>query len=245
MPATMTAQRHVAEPSPESSTAPQFAVQDDPMARQLLQDAHARLYKWPSTFAGYRAVLTVQEEERVWQGEVTVHPPSTVVVQVDGDASVQTWVQESLSTQMMHLAYVPFEAGDGRYVVTLDAQEAGTRLHPRGVRITLHGGRMASWYRIKERQYTQIGRTTPDGARRINTIERYEAAADGRLYATHYVMAHFPAQSTALGGLTSYVNEFVTLTPTLVLPACRTLWQVERGVSRSRLIALSAHRLLT
>jgi hypothetical protein len=236
--------RHGKESSTGTRPLPLTDVQDDATARQLLHAAHVRLYKWPTTFAGYRAVLTVQEDERLWQGEVLVHAPATVVVQVDGDESVRAWVQESLATQVMHFAPTPFEEGDGRYVVTVDPQEAGSRLHPRGVRITLHGGHMASWYRIKEQRYTQIGRTTPDGARRINTIERYEAAADGRLYATHYVLAHFAAQGTVLGGMTSYVNEFVEPTPAVVLPARRTIWQVDRGISKTRLIELSAHRVL-
>ncbi len=83
-------------------------VQDDPVARQLLREAHARLYKWPATFAGYRAVLTVQEEERLWQGEATVQPQQAVMVQVDGDDSLRAWVQESLATQAMHFTDIPF-----------------------------------------------------------------------------------------------------------------------------------------
>ena len=153
-------------------------------------------------------------------------------------------VQESLLTQAMHLADIPFEQGDGRYVLTFDPQEAGTGLHPRGDRVILHGGRLASWYRISEQRYSQIGRTAPDGTQRINTIERYEAAADGRLYATHYVLAHFPAHGASLVGLASYVNEFVEHQPALLLPSRRTIWHVEGGCTMARVIALSAHRVL-
>ena len=219
-------------------------VQDDPVARQLLQEVHARLYKWPATFAGYRAVMTVQEEERRWYGEATVRPRQAVVVQLDSDESVRAWVQESLSTQAMHLADIPFEQGDGRYVLTFDPQEAGTGLHPRGVRVILHGARLASWYRITEQRYSQIGRTAPDGTRRINTIERYEAAADGRFYATHYILAHFPAHGASLVGLASYVNEFVEPQPALLLPSRRTIWHVEGGHTRARVMELSDHRVL-
>jgi len=219
-------------------------VQDDPVARQLLQEAHAQLYKWPATFAGYRAVLTVQEEERLWQGEATVQPQQAVMVQVDGDDSLRAWVQESLTTQAMHFTDIPFEEGDGRHALTFDTQETGTRIHPRGVRITLHGGRLASWYRIKEQRYSQIGRTAPDGTQRINTIERYEGASDGRLLATHYVVAHFPTHGANLVGLASYVNEFVEHEAALLLPSRRTIWHVEGGRARARVIELSAHRVL-
>jgi len=229
---------------PCTGARPPDDVQDNPVARQLLQEAHARMYKWPAAFAGYRAMLTVQEEERLWHGEATVRPRQAVEVQVDGDDSLQAWVHESLSTQAMHLAYIPFEQGDGRYVLTFDSQEAGTGLHPRGVRVILHGGRLASWYRISEQRYSQIGRTAPDGTQRINTIERYEAAADGRLYATHYLLAHFSAHGASLAGLTSYVNEFVEHQPALLLPSRRTIWHVESGCTRARVIALSTHRVL-
>ena len=220
-------------------------VQDNPDARQLLQETHARMYKWPAAFAGYRAMLTVQEEERLWHGEATVRPRQAVEVQLDGNDNVRAWVRESLSTQAMHLAYIPFEQGDGRYVLTFDPQEAGTGLHARGVRVILHGGRLASWYRISEQRYSQIGRTAPDGTLRINTIERYEAATDGRLYATHYILAHFPAHGASLVGLTSYVNEFVEHQPALLLPSRRTIWHVEGGCTRARVIALSDHCVLS
>jgi uncharacterized protein DUF3386 len=233
----------MAAEAPSTGARPPDDVQDNPVARQLLQEVHARMYKWPATFAGYRAMLTVQEEERLWHGEATVRPQQAVGVQLDSNDSVRAWVQESLSTQAMHLTYIPFEQGDGRYVLTFELQEAGTRLHPRGVRVILHGGRLASWYRINEQRYSQIGRTTPEGTRRINTIERYEAAADGRLYATHYVLAHFPAHGASLVGLTSYVNEFVEYQSGLLLPSRRTIWDVQGGLAQSRVIELSAHQV--
>jgi Protein of unknown function (DUF3386) len=230
---------------PSTRAQPPDDVQDNPVARQLLQETHARMYKWPATFAGYRALLTVQEEARQWHGAATVRPRQAVDVQLDGDDNVRAWVHESLSTQAMHLAYIPFEQGDGRYVLTFDPQEAGTGLQARGVRVILHGGRLASWYRISEQRYSQIGRTAPDGTLRINTIERYEAATDGRLYATHYILAHFPAHGASLVGLTSYVNEFVEPQPALLLPSRRTIWHVEGGCTRARVIALSAHCVLS
>jgi len=230
---------------PSTGARPVDDVQDNPVARQLLRETHARMYKWPAAFAGYRALLTAQEEEQQWHGTATVRPRQAVEMQLDGDDSVQAWVQESLSTQAMHLAYIPFEQGDGRYVLTFDPQETRTGLHPRGIRVILHGGRLASWYRLTEQRYSQIGRTAPDSTQRINTIERYEAAADGRLYATHYNLTHFSACSASLTGCASYVNEFVEYQPALLLPSRRTIWLVEGGCTRARVIALSAHRVLS
>jgi hypothetical protein len=47
-----------------------------------------------------------------------------------------------------------------------------------------------------------------------------------------------------LVGLASYVNEFVEHQPALLLPSRRTIWYVEGGCTRARVIALSAHRVL-
>ncbi|CAE6800998.1 MAG: DUF3386 family protein [Nitrospira sp.] len=35
---------------------------DDPAARLLVKDAHSRMYKWPASFAGYRAHVTLNED---------------------------------------------------------------------------------------------------------------------------------------------------------------------------------------
>jgi hypothetical protein len=109
---------------PSTGAQPPEDVQDNPVARQLLQEVYAHMYKWPATFVGYRAVLTAQEEERLWPGEATVRPRQAVDVQLDSDESVRAWVHESLSTQAMHLADIPFAQGDGRYVLTFDPQTA-------------------------------------------------------------------------------------------------------------------------
>ena len=220
-------------------------MQDDPVARQLLQEAHAQLYKWPATFAGYQAALTVQEEERLWQGEATVRPQQAVIVQVDGDDSLRAWVQESLTTQAMHFTDIGVAFAEPQ--VDLHKLLA----HKNKVVGKLTGGLAAM---AKMRKVTVVQgsgefldphhMTAPDGTQRINTIERYEGASDGRLFATHYVVAHFPAHGANLVGLASYVNEFVEHEAALLLPSRRTIWHVEGGRTRARVIELSAHRVL-
>ncbi len=38
------------------------ALVDDPAARLLVKDAHSRMYKWPASFAGYRAHVTLNDD---------------------------------------------------------------------------------------------------------------------------------------------------------------------------------------
>jgi hypothetical protein len=217
-------------------------VRDDPAARALLQAVHARMYQWPATFAGYEAALQVNDEGHLFVGAVTVVPKQPVVVQLEADEALRTWVQERLSTQAMHLTDTPFEEGDGRYIVTFDHTAEATARHPRGVRVFLHGGRMASWYRIAEERYIQISRTIPDQHRQVNTIERYDSAPDGRLYASYYVMAYFRGPELTLAGMESYSNAFIDVQG-LLLPCQRVITAAEHGMVRTRVISLSAHRL--
>lgn len=219
-------------------------MQDHPAARALLRETHARMYKWPATFPGYQAVLHVNDNGRCSQGDVTVLPKQAVVVRLDAEASLQEWVRTVLETQAMHLAYTTFDDSDGRYILTFDETSEAAADHPRGVRICIHGGRMVSWYRIAEQRYTQISRTTPGQRRQVNTIERYEPAPDGRLWASHYVMTYFREPDAVLLGMESYVNAFVPLHG-LLLPSRRSVSYIDGGVVRTRMLDLSAHQVLS
>jgi hypothetical protein len=229
-------------PTDKATYTTEDQVKDDPAARALLKATHARMYKWPATFAGYQAALQVNDDGQLFSGVVTVVPKQPVVVQLEAEETLRTWVQERLSTQAMHLADTPFAAGDGRYILTFDHTAEATASHPRGVCIRLHGGRMASWYRIAEERYTQISRTIPGQHRQVNTIERYDNAPDGRLYASYYVMAYFQGPELTLAGMESYSNAFIDVQGLLV-PCQRIISSAAHGTVRTRVISLSAHRL--
>jgi hypothetical protein len=226
----------------KAQQATESQVRDDPAARALLQAVHARMYKWPASFAGYQAVLRVNDEGQLFTGVVTVVPKQPVVVQLEAEEALRTWVQERLSTQTMHLVHTPFEEGDGRYVLTFDHTAEATTRHPRGVCVRLHGGRMASWYRIAEERYTQISRTIPGQHRQVNTIERYDSAPDGRLFASYYVITYFRGPDLTLAGMESYSNAFIDVQG-LLLPCQRVISSAAHATVRTRVISLSAHRL--
>ena len=228
-------------PAPTGTTAD--LPQDDSAARALLKEAHSRMYKWPVGYLGYKATVTVNDEGRLFHGHATVNPRLHTVVRVDGEPTLREWVHERLWTQAMHLVWTSFEEGDGRYVLTFGENLTHQANHPRGTLVTLYGGRLASWYRIKDQAYTQISRGMPGRERRVNTIERYEASADGRVYAAHFVMSHFVDDGDTFIGMESYVNEFITHQRVL-LPSRRIISRVEGGLVKTRIIELSDHRAI-
>ena len=116
--------------------------------------------------------------------------------------------------------------------------------HPRGQRVLLTGGRLESWYRIKDHQYTQIGRITPMSERRINTIERYDLAPDGKQCSSHYVITYFTVDGRSVIGMESYVNEYVEVEG-VRLPVRRRVGYGKQGEVKTRVIELSNHEVMT
>ena len=218
---------------------------DDPAARALVRDAHSRMYKWPAAFRGYRATVRVNDEGHVWTGSVSLVPRKDTTVELSGaDPSLQEWVRERLWTQGMHLADAPFEEGDGKYILSFAPDDDPALSHPRGRKVLLTGGRLDSWYRIKDQRYQQIGRLAPMTERRINTIERYDAAPDGRQYSSQYVMTYFTLDGQAVIGMESYVNEYADVQG-VWLPLRRSVSFGERGLVKTRVIELSNHEVRT
>jgi hypothetical protein len=216
---------------------------DDPAARRLVQDAHGRMYRWPAGFAGYRATLSLNDEGRIYCGRMSLVPRKETTVELEGaDVALQEWVRERLWTQGMHLAFSTFEEGDGKYVLSFDQEEDSDVPHPRGRRVLLTGGRLDSWYRIKDGQYTQIGRITPMTERRVNTIERCDHAPDGKQYSSHYVMTYFSLDGQSVIGMESYVNEYKDVNG-VWLPWRRRVSFGERGLVKTRVIELSEHEV--
>ncbi len=218
-------------------------VVDDPAARLLVKDAHSRMYKWPASFAGYRAKVTLNEDGRIWRGSVRLAPRKDTTVELDGaDPTLQEWVRERLWTQGMHFDHSPFEESDGKYVLSFDPEEDPAVPHPRGRRVLLTGGRLESWYRIQQHQYTQIGRITPMTERRVNTIERYDQAPDGRQYSSHYVMTYFSLDGQSVVGMESYVNEYLEVSG-IWMPLRHCVSFGESGTVKTRVIELSQHEV--
>lgn len=78
---------------PEKSEARTLA--NDPAARDLVREAPRRMYKWSASFRGYRAVVTLNDEERVPNGTVRLIPrKDTTVERAGADSMLQEWVRE-------------------------------------------------------------------------------------------------------------------------------------------------------
>lgn len=223
-------------PQPDRSLPPL----DDPTARTLLAAAHAQLYKWPPTFTGYQARLLVNDNGIRYAGSVSVRLGHGTHIHLDGDEALATWVRECLWTQARRLADIPFAEGVGRYGITFASTQEEGKSSPRGRQLLLRDGPQPTRYWVRDGRYWQIERQEPNGARRVDIIERYDMAPDGRRYVTHSVTTHFSAPKGARTAVESYVNEFIW-SGDVLFPCRRTVTDAVAGAIRTREITLSGH----
>jgi hypothetical protein len=216
---------------------------DDPAARTLLAAMHARMYKWPPAFVGYRARLCVNDNGIQHEGSVTVRLGREASVELDGPETLCRWVRERLWRQAMHLSDMPFSEGDGRHGITFASAQEDADNHPRGRQIILRGGSLQACYWIKDTRYTQIERRDPTGALCVNLIERYEMAPDRRLYITHYVKISFSRVGGSQATIESCANDFLWRNGVL-FPSRRRVSEVPEHETRTREILLSEHDAL-
>ncbi len=192
-----------------SATGTGRVLLDDQAARLLVQGAHSRMHKWPAGFGGYRAQLTLNDEGCLWAGTASLVSRLDATVELPvADPELQEWVRARLWTQRNAVGPIAVGRRDGKYVLSFDPEEDPAVPHPRGRRVLLTGGRLDSWYRSQNHQYTQIGRISLMTERRVNTIERYDLAPDGKQYSSHYVMTYFALDGRSVIGMESYVSEY-------------------------------------
>src|SRR5262245_29234870 len=104
-------------------TAQAVAVHDDPSARELLQGAFNRTARWRADFVGFAAALTVNADGVEYLGSVRLTMPRAIEVSI-GEADLQQWAQQQLAMMAGHRAYRTFDQADGKYTLTLGAEDA-------------------------------------------------------------------------------------------------------------------------
>ena len=79
----------------KSNTGGAVRLIDDPAARELVREAHSRMYKWPAGFGGYRADLILNDEGRITDGTVRLIPRKDTTVDLLGAVRVDDDIPSS------------------------------------------------------------------------------------------------------------------------------------------------------
>lgn len=179
------------------AVAPDLAPPRTPAA-ELLAAAQASAYRWPPTFAGFVARLTVRHPGGTLTGTVRIGPTLRCDLAFDQPeiqvGETERWCREQLASLVAHRRHMTFENGDGQYRITY----GDTSPHVLGPQLAV-GDRFDSTYRVLDGQITEIVRHMPDESVHVHVLERVPAP-DGRLLPRRVlsVFAHLSGRITRI-----------------------------------------------
>jgi type 1 fimbria pilin len=223
------------EMSQREQTATQ--VQDDPKARTMLRQAFEKTARWQPDFKGFTADLSVNVSGKEAKGTVTVKGPGEVTVTLP-DPDLQKWAGEQIGMIAVHRGPRSFEQSDGQYSLTVGEDTD----HPLGPRLTIHGGQMESFYRVKGDRITQINRKSPRMAFTIN-VEDSAVTQDGKYLTTRYTVYYSSPQDGKLTNVDSFTDTHIRVASS-DLPANRRIITYENGEVVVKSLTFEHHKML-
>jgi hypothetical protein len=212
-------------------------AKDDPKARELLKGAFEKTERWPKGFSGYAADLSINNNGKEFQGKIEIVPGKEVEIGF-GDDAVRAWAKNQLAMMSVHRAHRSFEESDGKYVLTLGAEDH----HPLGRLVYIHGDGMNSRYRIKNDRILQINRTMGKMRFTIN-IQDTIATKSGKHLTSHYTVYYYSVPEGTFLQAESIVDRHVPVNE-VYLPERRQVLSSDKGEVVVRTTEFSNHKLL-
>lgn len=209
----------------------------DPRAHQILQAAHRRSYYFPRDFRGFSAKIRYTDGTLDMSGEVLVHGPRAVELDLPAPADVVSWTRQELASLIGHRWPVEYEASDGRHMLTL--HDDG---HPLGCLIRFADDPFASSYRVDDRRITQITRTM-GSTRFVITIQEHAVTSDERLLPVHFTVVYWELMTNRLIRADAYSDQYAGIDG-LYLPTLRRVTTATDSGVETRQMRITEHRLL-
>ena len=177
-------------------------LQDSPRARCLLQRAQGALQKWPEGFAGFRARLRCAQGQHESHGWVQLTTARQIQVHLP-DATLQGFTRAMLERLVDERTPCFFKDGDGRFLLTLDAEAQPSwgqcvRVH-RG-----NGERLAYWIDAKGRLRCCERHTAEQ--RIVTVFAEYTRATPGRVLPQQMTCTRFALAGGAWLGSETMVD---------------------------------------
>jgi hypothetical protein len=215
------------------------AVANDPAAHAALRQAHAAGYKFPAGFAGFTASLTFVQEGEAVSGRVTVRAPRDIQLDLETDEAAIGWLKQEIGSMAGHRWPTTYEAGDGRWTLTLE-EDAN---HPLGQTVTVHDDPFGSSYRLRDGHISQVHRQM-GGTRFTITILEHQAAADGRTLPSVFTVAYWDIAEGRLTRADAYTDRYATVAGASLPVRRRVVTSTDTGQT-TRELTLNGHELLT
>ena len=212
---------------------------NDPAAHAALKHAHDAGYKFPAGFAGFAATLTFIQDGAAVSGRITVKAPRDVQFDIGADEAAIGWLKQEIGSMAGHRWPSPYEAGDGRWTLTLSDDAT----HPLGQTVTVHNDPFGSSYRLRDGHISQVNRQM-GGTRFTITILAHQVAADGRSLPSVFTVAYWDIAEGRLTRADAYTDRYATVAGTSLPVGRRVVTSTDTGQTTRELI-LNGHELLT
>jgi len=186
--------------------------------------AYEACYRWPATFGGFSATITLAGPGWRVAGTVVARAPGDVVVDLPG-VDQAAWVTRQLSVLVAHRWYRPYEWGDGRWPKVAGSSTA----HPLGTLIRLAGDPYSASYRVLDGQFSQINREMY-GQRFSVLVHRRDFAPDGRSVAAVYTATYWETATGRLLGSDAHLDRYAPVDGILLPRRCRVISAQDGGL---------------
>lgn len=148
---------------------------NDPKAHELLKTAHDRAWRFPQTFKGLTADITVETlGQDAIHGKLEITSPRDISLDLDAPDDLKQWATQQAASMIGHRWARPYEEGDGKYEMVLEADG-----DPRGPLLRQLNDPFTSSYRVKDDSITVVNRTMGTTSFSISMQEHIEVS-DGR-----------------------------------------------------------------
>jgi hypothetical protein len=211
-------------------------VASDPQERAdaLVRAAHARAYRYPQDFTGFRATLGWRVDDRTGEGTAVARPGPEIELEVDAPDDDRAWLERELRSIIGHRQASTYDRGDGRHEKRV-SDDAG---HTLGTLVEIDD-EYASSYRIAGEQIATVTRTL--GERRFTIVVHDRAPMpDGTGLPTSFTVFYWDVESGALTSTEAYRDAAVEVDGVFV-PASRTVVRGDSDGLSVRSLRLSDH----
>lgn len=169
------------------------AAVNDPKAHDLLKTAHDNAWRFPESFAGLKADITVEAAgQDPIHGTLDVTGPRDYDLQLEAPEDLMKWVSQQVASMIGHRWARPYEEGDGKYEMALEDDG-----DPRGPLLRQLNDPFQSSYRVNNGAITVVNRTMGTTSFSIS-MQEHIVASDGRSLPRAFTVSYRNTETDAL-----------------------------------------------
>jgi hypothetical protein len=175
-------------------------IEGDERAGELLQEARRQIYHWPEDFSGFQCQLVYQEGPQGFTGSLATHGSRKIQIELP-ELSDARWLRFQVEELIAHR-----EAPSVSRMASKSGCSWGDWDETYGRRIDFLGDKMSSFYRIKDKKLTQIGRSYKNQDFIIN-IDSHQLC-HGSFVANYYTAYYWAQDDQKLSKVETYLDEY-------------------------------------